>query len=60
MCGIIARPLAVAKPDSPIVYRGPDSTIKQIIADYQFIFHRLAIIDTSVAGNQPFENDQFV
>jgi asparagine synthase (glutamine-hydrolysing) len=59
MCGISVRPSKYGTA-SQISYRGPDiSKIKQV-ADYTFIFHRLAIMDTSHAGDQPFEDDRWV
>ena len=39
-----------------IQYRGPDNTIsKKLESNVLMVFHRLAIMDTSDAGNQPFE-----
>jgi len=60
MCGIIAKPLTYDKLDSSIVYRGPDSTHKQTIADYVFTFHRLMIMDISHSADQPFINERFI
>ncbi len=41
-----------------IAHRGPDSTVIRCIQSYiYFLFHRLAIIDTTSLGNQPFETD---
>ena len=37
-----------------IKYRGPDNTIIYENNDILFMFHRLAIMDTSNKGNQPF------
>ena len=37
-----------------IQYRGPDNTIQYQIDNVFMVFHRLAIMDTSAAGNQPF------
>ena len=59
MCGISVRPAKYGK-DSKIAYRGPDITLVKTIGDYNFIFHRLAIIDTTHNGDQPFENTNFV
>jgi asparagine synthase (glutamine-hydrolysing) len=59
MCGISVRPQKYG-PSSIIAYRGPDITAVKSIDDYDFIFHRLAIIDTSPAGDQPFENDRYM
>ena len=60
MCGIIVRPSATIGNDNSITYRGPDVTVTKTAADYKFIFHRLAIMDISHSGDQPFENDSFV
>lgn len=59
MCGISVRPKKHGHL-SAISYRGPDTTVKKSIQEYDFIFHRLAIIDTSHAGDQPFETDRFI
>ena len=37
-----------------IAYRGPDNTTENNIDDLYMVFHRLAIMDVSAAGNQPF------
>lgn len=60
MCGIIAKPAVCDKEDSLISYRGPDSTHKTLVNDYAFTFHRLAIMDTTHSGDQPFENNNWV
>ncbi len=59
MCGISVRPTKYGV-DSLINYRGPDNTKVKTVENYFFIFHRLAIIDTSHAGNQPFEDKRWV
>ena len=59
MCGISVRPTKYGE-NSVINYRGPDNTKIKIVENYSFIFHRLAIIDTSDAGNQPFEDKRWV
>ena len=38
-----------------IQYRGPDNTINKKKDDVLMTFHRLAIMDLSSAGNQPFQ-----
>lgn len=61
MCGIIAKPTVLDKSyDSPIHYRGPDSTHRIEINDYTLIFHRLAIMDPTHSGDQPFITDKWV
>ena len=40
-----------------IQYRGPDNTIQYQIDDVFMVFHRLAIMDMTKAGNQPFVLD---
>ena len=61
MCGIWA--LLKSNPDLVLKYiqsfntiknRGPDSSIIHIDKNYIVGFHRLAINDLSVSGNQPF------
>ena len=61
MCGIWA--LLKSNPELDSVYiksinqlrkRGPDSTIIHLDKNYMIGFHRLAINDLSVKGNQPF------
>lgn len=59
MCGISVRPTKYGT-DSLISYRGPDITKIKQVENYTFIFHRLAIMDTSHAGDQPFENSRWV
>ena len=59
MCGISVRPTQYGM-DSLISYRGPDNTKIKQVENYTFIFHRLAIMDTSNAGNQPFEDHRWV
>ena len=59
MCGIVAAPTKYKQYSNEIEYRGPDATKELIINDYTFIFHRLAIMDTSHSGDQPFFNDSF-
>lgn len=61
MCGLTVKPITYAsKNNGPIAYRGPDSTVVETIAGYEFLFNRLAIIDTSSQGNQPFMDENFV
>lgn len=61
MCGLTVKPIAYkTEIKSPIEYRGPDSTEAVVIANYEFLFNRLAIMDTSSLGNQPFVDDNFV
>ena len=60
MCGLTVRPLKNRVQKSLIQYRGPDFTNSLEIGDYEFYFNRLAIMDTSAAGNQPFESPNFV
>jgi asparagine synthase (glutamine-hydrolysing) len=59
MCGISVRPSKYGT-ESQIAYRGPDITKIKQVEDYTFIFHRLAIVDTSHAGDQPFEDERWV
>lgn len=59
MCGISVRPSRYGK-ESFITYRGPDITVTKDVEDYTFIYHRLAIIDPSHAGDQPFEDNRWV
>lgn len=59
MCGISVRPSSYGS-NSLIAYRGPDITKIKQVADYTFIYHRLAIMDTSHAGDQPFEDARWV
>lgn len=59
MCGITIKPIKYGS-ESKISYRGPDITVVKPIGDYNFIFHRLSIMDTSHAGDQPFENEDWV
>ncbi|MBP9742905.1 MAG: asparagine synthase B [Burkholderiales bacterium] len=60
MCGIIAKPAVYDTPTSLISYRGPDATLKASVNDYVFTFHRLAIMDITHSGDQPFINDHWV
>lgn len=60
MCGIIAKPAEYDVAESLIGYRGPDSTVKTPVGDYVFTFHRLAIMDTTHSGDQPFISDNWV
>ncbi len=39
-----------------IQHRGPDQTITLSLADARFVFHRLAIMDLSDSGQQPFRH----
>lgn len=58
MCGIIAFSEKIDDYDYNIIsYRGPDSTSVSTTNDYTVVFNRLAILDLSDAGNQPFEDD---
>lgn len=59
MCGISIRPSKFGI-NSKISYRGPDITCIKEVGDYNFIFHRLSIVDTSNHGNQPFENNKWI
>lgn len=59
MCGISVRPTQCGIV-SCIQYRGPDITKVKEVENYTFIFHRLAIMDTSHAGDQPFEDKRWV
>lgn len=59
MCGLSVKPVAYHLATSPIAYRGPDDTEEVVLGGYEFIFHRLAIMDTSSSGNQPFIDDNF-
>jgi asparagine synthase (glutamine-hydrolysing) len=59
MCGISVRPTKYGT-TSKIAYRGPDITKTYQVEDYTFMFHRLAIMDTSHAGDQPFEDKRWV
>ena len=59
MCGISVRPSRYGS-ESLISYRGPDITKIKQVEDYTFIFHRLAIMDTSHAADQPFEDKRWV
>lgn len=59
MCGLSVKPTKYHQEISPIAYRGPDDTEEVIFGDYEFIFHRLAIMDTSSFGNQPFVDQDF-
>lgn len=59
MCGICVLPKKSAR-SSSVSYRGPDITVTKSVYDYDFTFHRLAIIDTSHAGDQPFECAQYM
>lgn len=61
MCGIWAllklKPLLtkeIIDSLNTIKYRGPDSTVIHLEANYITCFHRLAINDLSINGNQPF------
>lgn len=61
MCGLTVKPIAYStNGNGPIEYRGPDSTLTEVIDGYSFLFNRLAIIDTSSLGNQPFVDENFV
>lgn len=53
MCGITFYK-GQYQPRATVAHRGPDTTLKLCMNDYTFIFHRLAINDTSYAGMQPF------
>jgi asparagine synthase (glutamine-hydrolysing) len=59
MCGLAAKPINSNNP-SKIQYRGPNSTNALVEDLYCFTFHRLAIMDVSSLGNQPFVNDKWV
>lgn len=60
MCGIVVKPVEYSKIGQSLAHRGPDTTVVKNINDYMFKFFRLAIIDTSHAGDQPFEDDNFI
>ena len=60
MCGISVKPILADSGKSLIQYRGPNSTDYMVIDGIKFLFHRLAIMDTSSNGNQPFENDSWI
>lgn len=60
MCGIIVKPILYNGIGENITHRGPDSTVIKSVSDYMFKFFRLAIIDVSHAGDQPFEDKKFV
>ncbi|MCX8514531.1 MAG: asparagine synthase B [Burkholderiales bacterium] len=60
MCGLSAKPILDKSHESKIQYRGPDSTYVVNEDSYCFTFHRLAIMDTSSLGDQPFVNEQWV
>jgi asparagine synthase (glutamine-hydrolysing) len=61
MCGLTVKPIKYQVSEcGPIAYRGPDSTLSETIAGYEFLFNRLAIMDTSSLGNQPFVDENFV
>lgn len=60
MCGIVVKPVKYSEIGQDLVHRGPDSTVIKYINDYMFKFFRLAIIDISHAGDQPFEDDKFM
>lgn len=61
MCGIILKPTAEDKTDDSLIhYRGPDATHRIVVNDYTFTFHRLAIMDTTHSGDQPFMTDAWV
>lgn len=59
MCGISVRAVSNGV-NSKISYRGPDITLVKSGSGYNFIFHRLAIIDTTQNGNQPFEDESYL
>lgn len=60
MCGIIVKPVVYKDLGADIMHRGPDSTVVKNIDEYMFKFFRLAIIDISHAGDQPFEDNNFM
>jgi asparagine synthase (glutamine-hydrolysing) len=60
MCGLIVKPSADIVDGNLIRYRGPDSTDAVVVDGYEFIFHRLAIMDITSRGNQPFVDDKFI
>lgn len=61
MCGLTVKPIAYqVEGHGPIAYRGPDCTVSETIAGYEFLFNRLAIMDASHLGNQPFIDENFV
>ena len=61
MCGLIGFSSKVEYRDPSILnHRGPDSLEIRSSDDYTFIFTRLAIMDLSARGNQPFENEDVI
>lgn len=64
MCGFVVdtgselEKADVAREFEKIVHRGPDSTLIKEAGPGTFLFHRLAIMDPSHGGDQPFENDE--
>ena len=60
MCGLIVKPSSDIVDGNLISYRGPDSTDTVLVDEYEFIFHRLAVMDVTSLGNQPFVDDKFV
>lgn len=66
MCGVFAfwnkgTNLESAEKAFPtIVHRGPDSSLMVKLPNAIFGFHRLAIMDLSSQGNQPFQTDKWV
>ena len=59
MCGITIKPQQYGE-KSVTSYRGPDITLVKPAGGYNFIFHRLSIMDTTHAGDQPFENNKWI
>lgn len=66
MCGLFA--LEGSPADSKLIqaeiphlrHRGPDDVETAMNSDFTFVFHRLAIMDLSAKGNQPFEDENCV
>lgn len=66
MCGLLAFEGSPQKSseislESPLLHhRGPDDVEVKSGEDHLFVFHRLAIMDLSAKGNQPFEDENCV
>ena len=64
MCGFLVYPGTTANnlpiSAAKVQYRGPDSTQEFHSGDITMIFNRLAIMDLSSAGNQPFTSKRSV
>lgn len=65
MCGIVAfegtpETELIINEISKLEHRGPDDVELKTGNNYTFVFHRLAIMDLSSKGNQPFEDNNCV